>query len=116
MLTAMGAGIGLLFHPIVLLATIVGVLIGLIFGIMPGIGASSAMAIILPLTFGMDPTVALCLLLAIHAVGCTGSSVTAVLLGIPGDAINAATVLDGYPMTKKGMGGRDVGAALCGCL
>lgn len=113
MLTAMGAGIGLLFDPIVLLAIIVGVLIGLIFGIMPGIGASSAMAIILPLTFGMDPTVALCLLLAIHAVGCTGGSVTAVLLGIPGDAINAATVLDGYPMTKKGMGGRGVGAALC---
>ncbi|MFC1893992.1 tripartite tricarboxylate transporter permease [Chloroflexota bacterium] len=109
----MTSGILNFFTPSVFLASLAGVVIGLIFGLMPGIGVAAAMAIILPLTFGMDANVALSLLLAVHAVGVTGGSVTAILLGIPGTPLNAATVLDGFPMTKKGQGGRAVGAALC---
>ncbi len=108
----MADGIGLLTDPVVWLVIVGGILIGLIFGLMPGIGVASAMAIVLPLTFGMNPMVALALLMSIHAVGCTGGSVTAILLNIPGTGLNAATLLDGFPMTKKGQGGRAVGAAL----
>lgn len=106
------AGLTLVMDPNVILATVLGVVIGLVFGIMPGIGVAPAMAIAIPLTFGMKPMVALALLMAIHAVGCTGGSVTAILLNIPGTGLNAATLLDGFPMTRRGEGGQAVGAAL----
>ena len=113
MVEAIVTGILNFFTSTVLIASLAGVVIGLVFGLMPGIGVTAAMAIILPLTFGLDAEVALSLLLAIHAVGVTGGSITAILLGIPGTGLNAATVLDGFPLTKKGQGGRAVGAALC---
>jgi len=91
----------------------VGIIIGLIFGLMPGISILPAMAVLLPLTYGMDPAIALSLLVAVQAVGFTGGSVTAILVNIPGTGSNAATLLDGFPLTKKGQGGRAVGAALC---
>ncbi len=89
-----------------------GALIGLIFGIMPGIGVAAAMAIALPLTYTMDAAPALSLLVAIHAVGVTGGSITAIVLNIPGTGLNAATLIDGFPMAQKGEAGRAIGAAL----
>ncbi len=112
MLDSIVQGLSFLANPPVILALVVGVVVGLVFGLMPGIGVASAMAIALPLTFGMKPMVALALLMAIHAVGCTGGSITAILLNIPGTGLNSATLLDGYPMTRKGQGGQAVGAAL----
>jgi len=97
----------------ILMYTLLGVIIGLVFGLMPGIGVIPVMAVLLPLTYNMGSKVAFTLLIAVQAVGFTGGSVTAILVNIPGTAANAATLIDGFPLTKKGQGGRAVGAALC---
>lgn len=85
---------------------------GLVFGVVPGLSGLTALAILLPFIYGMEPLPGLALLLAAHAVIYTGGSVSAIILGIPGSPPNAATVLDGYPMSKKGLGGQAMGAAL----
>ncbi len=89
-----------------------GAAIGIIFGIIPGLGSIVAMAVFLPLVFYMTPDQALPLFIAICATSYTGGAVTAILLNIPGTAPNAATLIDGYPMTQKGEGARALGAAL----
>ncbi len=91
------------------LALMAGVFIGLIFGIIPGIGTMLAMSLILPFVFLMTPEQALPLLVATSAVGYTGGSITAVLINIPGMGPNAATLIDGFPMTQKGQAGRALG-------
>ena len=85
---------------------------GLLFGLVPGIGALTGMALFLPFVFRLQPMEALPLMVTLAAVGFTGGSITAVLLGIPGESPNIATTFDGFPMTQKGEGGRALGAAL----
>ena len=112
MLEAYGAALATLFNPINLLILFVAVLIGLAVGIIPGIGGITIVAIILPFFFRMPAEVALILIVALTAVTFTGGSITAILLNIPGTPPNAATMLDGFPMTQKGEGGRAIGAAV----
>lgn len=88
------------------------VMIGLIFGIIPGIGGMLALALFLPFVFLMTPKDALPFLIAMNTASITAGSITAILLNVPGTSINAATLLDGYPMTQKGEAGRAIGAAL----
>ncbi len=95
-----------------LLSMMAGVVVGLVFGIIPGIGGLVAVALILPFVFLMTPEQALPLIVAIGTVGFTGGSITAILLNIPGMEPNAATLIDGFPMTQKGQAGRALGAAL----
>jgi putative tricarboxylic transport membrane protein len=95
-----------------LLAIFVGTLVGLIFGSIPGLTYSMALALMLPFTFGMEPTAAIALLLGVYVGGMTGGSVSAILLGIPGTPSAAATVLDGYPMALKGQASVALGAAV----
>ncbi len=102
------------FAPHVIGLMLLAVPIGLVFGILPGLGGLTAIAILLPFVYGMDPVSGLAFLLALHAVVYTGGSVTAVLLGVPGSPPNAATVLDGYPLSRQGRGGYAIGAALTG--
>ncbi|MFC2060541.1 tripartite tricarboxylate transporter permease [Chloroflexota bacterium] len=101
-----------LLTPMGLLLLIAGVTYGLVIGILPGIGGLFAMAMLLPFIYGLKPEIALPLLLFVSAPSVTGGSITAILLNMPGDTINTATLLDGFPMTKKGEGGRALGAAL----
>lgn len=96
----------------VLLPVIVGVVVGLIFGIIPGIGPFLAMALFLPFAFAMRPEQALPFMVALSTVGFIGGSITAILLNIPGTGPNAATLIDGFPMSQKGEAGRALGAAL----
>lgn len=91
---------------------VLGVVVGLLFGILPGLGGITALAILIPFVYGMDPIGGLAFLLAAHAVIATGGSVTSILLGIPGSAPNAATVIDGYPLSQQGRAGYAIGAAL----
>jgi len=91
---------------------LLGVGIGYFFGIVPGLSGLVALTLLLPFVYGMEPNSALVFLLAAHAVAVTGGSVTAILLGIPGMSPNAATLIDGFPMTQQGRGGRALGAAL----
>jgi putative tricarboxylic transport membrane protein len=89
-----------------------GVIWGLVFGLIPGIGSLSGMALFLPFVFKLQPMEALPLMAALAAVGFTSGAITAILIGVPGEAPNVATTFDGYPMTQKGQGARAIGAAL----
>ncbi len=88
-----------------------GILLGIYFGAVPGLSGLSGMAILLPFTFGMDPVSAFSFLIGMYAVTTTSDSVTAILIGVPGTAAAQATVLDGYPMAKRGEASRAFGAA-----
>jgi putative tricarboxylic transport membrane protein len=111
-LEAFYQGLQIIANPSVLLTITAGTLVAIVLGILPGINAGFALIVILPFILGADPKLVLPLMICFCSVGPTGGSVTAVLTGIPGDTANAATVLDGFPMTRRGEGGRGVGAAL----
>ncbi len=84
------------------LLMLIGVLVGMVVGILPGIGAVQAMALLIPLTWKIDITRAFVLLVSIYATAKFGGSLTAILFNIPGDAPNAVTLLDGFPLAQKG--------------
>ncbi len=111
-LEAFGSALANFTHLSFVLWMMGGVIVGLIFGIIPGIGGMTACALFLPFVFVLQPEEALPFMLAAMTIGTTGGSITAVLLGIPGVPVNAATILDGFPMTQRGEGGRALGAAL----
>ncbi|MYK30663.1 MAG: tripartite tricarboxylate transporter permease, partial [Boseongicola sp. SB0670_bin_30] len=89
-----------------MLALVAGVVIGLVVGILPGLGGTAGLALLLPLVFGMDPDAALALMIGLVAVTTTSDTFPSVLMGIPGTSGSQATVLDGFPMSKKGEGTR----------
>ncbi|WP_172330417.1 tripartite tricarboxylate transporter permease [Mangrovicoccus sp. HB161399] len=89
-----------------------GTFIGLVFGSIPGLTFTVALALALPVTFAMDSVPATGLLLGTYIGGMTGGSVSAILLGIPGTPSAAATVMDGHPMAKRGQASIALGAAV----
>jgi len=88
-----------------------GTAIGLTFGAVPGLGGTTALALLIPLTFGMDETAAIILVGGIMGAVPFGGSVSAILLNTPGVAPNAATCFDGYPLARQGKAGMAIGAA-----
>jgi len=90
---------------------ILGVLIGLVVGVIPGIGGLVGLALVLPFTVTMDHFTALGFLIGLSAVTVTSDTIPAVLFGVPGTVGSAATVLDGHPMARRGEAGRAFGAA-----
>ncbi len=95
---------------------LVGIGVGLLVGILPGLGGAATLAMMLPFVYPMDAISAFAFLLGMHAVTATTGDITSVLFGIPGEATSAATALDGYPMTRRGEGGRALGAVLFSSL
>src|SRR5256885_4651115 len=93
-----------------------GCIMGLVLGIIPGIGGLTGTAMLLPFTFNMDPYTAFALLLGLGSTTATGDPIPAILFGVPGGAASAATVLDGFPMAKKGEAGRALSAAYMSSL
>ena len=79
-----------------------GLLSGIVIGAIPGMTADIGIILCLPLTYAMDPIPAMMLLLGIYCGGTYGGSITAILINTPGTPANAATTLDGYPMTLQG--------------
>lgn len=79
-----------------------GLAIGIVVGAIPGLTSDLGIILCIPLTYGMDPTMAILMLLAIYCGGTYGGSITAILINTPGTSANAATLFDGYPMTVKG--------------
>jgi putative tricarboxylic transport membrane protein len=114
MLEAIGSGLAQLINPIVIGAMLLGLPLGLIIGLLPGLSGITAFAFLIPFTFGMSPLVGLAFLLSAYAAVSQGGSMTAIILGVPGEVPNAATVIDGYEMTKQGRAGEAIGAALMG--
>jgi putative tricarboxylic transport membrane protein len=104
-------GLAVASLPINLLHVLIGVFIGTMISHLPGIGPSAGIALLIPVTFGMNPTTALIMLAGIY-YGCMyGGAVTAILLNTPGDAAAVMTVLDGYPMARKGRAGAALAVA-----
>ncbi|MDA5110375.1 C4-dicarboxylate ABC transporter permease [Brevibacillus sp. LEMMJ03] len=97
--------------PFALVMSIVGVAVGIIVGALPGLTATMGVALVLPLTFGMEPVAGLLLLSGVYFGGVYGGSITAILLKTPGTPAAAATALDGYALAQKGMAGKALGVA-----
>jgi len=89
----------------------IGVLLGIFVGVLPGLGGPNGVAILLPLTFGMDPTSAIILLSSIYWGALFGGAITSVLFNIPGEPWSVATTFDGYPMAQQGKAGEALTAA-----
>jgi len=96
------AALSALFQYQNLLLMLLGTLIGVVVGVLPGIGSTHAMAMMIPFTWKMDIVPAFVLLISIYATSKFGGSLTAILFNIPGDNPNAVTLIDGFPMAKKG--------------
>ena len=111
MLEVFFQGLFMVFEPDAFIALLIGILCGITIGIIPGLGGGIGIVLLLPFTFGMDSAAAFALLLGMYAVTMTGDTVTSVMLGIPGTAASQATILDGYPLAKKGEAQRALGAA-----
>jgi len=94
-----------------LLATLLGVLLGLAIGVLPAMGPPAALAILLPIVVSFEPTVAVAGLAGVYYGAMYGGAVTSILLGIPGESAAMMTTLDGYPMAKNGEAGRALGIA-----
>src|SRR5436190_2556556 len=116
MAAAAGKAFVTLMEPHRLMYLMAGCMMGLVLGIVPGIGGLAGTAMLLPFTFGMDPYSAFALLLGLGATTATGDPIPAILFGVPGGAASAATVLDGFPMAKKGEAGRALSAAYMSSL
>lgn len=110
-ITALGNGFFEALSPINLLMAALGALIGTFVGVLPGLGPTSAIAILLPLTSVLEPAQAIIMLAGIYYGAMYGGSTTAILLNIPGEASSVPTCLDGYPLAKQGKGGPALGIA-----
>ncbi|MGM9588702.1 MAG: tripartite tricarboxylate transporter permease [Faecousia sp.] len=99
-------------NPITLVLILIGDLAGLIFGAIPGLSAFTALAIMLPLTFAMEPVVGISFLMSVYVGGVSGGFISAILLGIPGTPSSIATCFDGHALAKKGQSYRAMGVAV----
>lgn len=115
-LTSAGHALLIILDPSHIIFLFGGVCMGLAIGILPGIGGVAGMALLLPFTFNMDPNAAFALLLGLSSTTTTADPISAIVLGAPGHAASAATVLDGFPMTRQGMAGRALGASYMAAL
>jgi putative tricarboxylic transport membrane protein len=99
-------------NPEVLLMTFIGALGGVLLGAIPGMTATMGVALLIPFSFGMDLIPSIGLLLGIYCGGMYGGSISAILIHAPGTPAAAATLLDGYPMCKKGQAGKALSVAM----
>ena len=99
-----------------LAALIAGTIYGIIIGVLPGLGPSAGMALVLPLILKWHPATALIFMGSLYKCSNYGGSITAILVNTPGDASNAATILDGYPMCEKGKGGVALAISATGAM
>src|SRR5277367_154032 len=106
----------LLLEPTRLLLLLVGVVIGLAIGVLPGLSGIVGMAMLMPFTYNMDAHTAMALLLGMAAVVTSSDFISAVLFGVPGHVGAAATVIDGHAMARKGEAGRAFGAGFASSL
>ena len=93
---------------------LIGIVLGIIVGVLPGLGGPNGVAILLPLTFGMSPTSAIILLSCIYWGALFGGAITSILFNIPGEAWSVATTFDGYPMAQQGNAGQALTTAFTG--
>lgn len=90
----------------------IGTAVGIVFGAIPGLTATMAVALVLPLTFGMSPVDGMTLLIGLYIGGVSGGLISAILINIPGTPSSVATTFDGHPMAKNGQAGKALGAGI----
>ena len=95
---------------------LLGIVIGFVVGILPGLGGPTTLALMLPFVIKMNAFEAFAFLLGMAAVTNTTGDITSILFGVPGEPTTVATIIDGHPMAKKGQAGRALGAALLSSL
>jgi putative tricarboxylic transport membrane protein len=98
-------GMSVALTPMNLLYLLIGAMVGMIVGIIPGFGPSAGLAILLPVTFGMDPIGAVVMLAAIYYAAMYGGTITSILLNTPGESSTVASTFDGYPLAQQGRAG-----------
>src|SRR3990167_3600166 len=104
-------GFSVVLQPYNLVLMVVGILLGVIVGVLPGLGGANGVAILLPLTFSMSPTSAIIMLSCIYWGALFGGAITSILFNIPGEPWSVATTFDGYPMAQQGRAGEALTAA-----
>ncbi|MCC6532805.1 MAG: tripartite tricarboxylate transporter permease [Burkholderiales bacterium] len=110
-LNALFHGFAVALSPLNVLLMFVGILLGVVIGVLPGLGGANGIAILLPLTFTMPPTSAIIMLSCIYWGALFGGAITSVLFNIPGEPWSVATTFDGYPMAQQGRAGEALTAA-----
>jgi len=100
--------------PSALLALLVGVFVGSVVGVLPGIGPIGAMAILMPFSFALDPVVGILMLAGIYFGAMYGGSTTSILMRVPGEASSVITAIDGYEMTRRGRAGAALAVSAMG--
>ncbi|MGO1561624.1 Tricarboxylate transport membrane protein TctA [Actinomycetales bacterium JB111] len=114
MLDSLLLGLEVAVQPENLLAVLAGCVLGVVVGVLPGLGPITTISILLPFTFGMEPTTAIIMLAGIYAGVMYGGTVTSVLLKLPGEAASVVTAIDGYEMARKGRAGPALGISAIG--
>jgi TctA family transporter len=104
--------LGLVSSPYLMGLILLAIPIGMFFGSVPGLGGKLGVALLIPFVFNMEMVPGAVFLLAMHAVVHTGGQIPSILFGVPGTGADAATIVDGFPMAKKGQAGRALGASL----
>ncbi|WP_424627719.1 tripartite tricarboxylate transporter permease [Bradyrhizobium sp. SYSU BS000235] len=104
-------GFATVLQPFNILVMVVGIMLGVVIGVLPGLGGANGVAILLPLTFSMSPTSAIIMLSCIYWGALFGGAITSVLFNIPGEPWSVATTFDGHPMAQKGKAGEALTAA-----
>ena len=111
---SLGDGFAQALTPTNIAFSFLGVLIGTVVGVIPGIGPTTAIALLIPVSFGLDPVSGLILLCGIYYGSMYGGSITSILIRTPGEIASVVTALDGYEMTKRGRGGAALATAAVG--
>ncbi|WP_049579933.1 tripartite tricarboxylate transporter permease [Streptomyces sp. SBT349] len=113
-LTSLMDGFGTALSPANLMWAALGVLLGTAIGVLPGIGPAMAVALLLPVTYGLDPTAAFIMFAGIYYGGMFGGSTTSILLNTPGETAAVVAALEGHPMARSGRGAQALAAAAIG--
>ncbi len=108
---SLAQGFAIALTPYNLGLMLVGIVLGVIIGVLPGLGGANGVAILLPLTFSMNPTSAIIMLSCIYWGALFGGAITSILFNIPGEPWSVATTFDGYPMAQQGRAGNALTAA-----
>ena len=108
----LASGFSVVFNPSMFFMVVIAVVLGTIFGALPGVSATMAVALGLTFTYTMEPIPAIVFLVAVYCSSITGGSITAILFKIPGVPSSAPTTFDGYPMAQRGEAGKALGIAL----
>ena len=98
-------GLAIAVTPTNILYCFLGCAVGMLVGVLPGIGPSEATALLIPLSYGLDPVTAIIMLCGIYYGGMYGGTITSVLINTPGEAASVITCMDGYPLARQGRAG-----------